>query len=294
MLNIDFNPPIVVGVDGSEDALRALDWASGTAARHGWPLRLVHAYQSSVAGLPAISVTLPPPIDEARTILTEARDRVASTYPELSVSVVHGEGPAPRVLLRESESARMLVVGREGLGRVAELVLGSVSLSCAMRAAVPVAIVPASWQPPPTQHGRIVVGVDRSANCEAAVRYAFEEAKDRDAELVALYGWSQPSRWPEGWPVLADGPRGDSALERVARASLEAWEEKYPEVAVSLVGEATHPAVALRKHAAEADLVVIGGRGHGTVTGMLLGSVARAILRTVDAPVVVVHQPKGE
>jgi nucleotide-binding universal stress UspA family protein len=38
---------------------------------------------------------------------------------------------------------------------------------------------------------------------------------------------------------------------------------------------------------------VIGGRGHGTVTGMLLGSVARAILRHVDRPIIVVHQPES-
>jgi nucleotide-binding universal stress UspA family protein len=38
---------------------------------------------------------------------------------------------------------------------------------------------------------------------------------------------------------------------------------------------------------------VIGGRGHGTVTGMLLGSVARAVLRHVDHPIAVIHEPRG-
>ncbi len=48
--------------------------------------------------------------------------------------------------------------------------------------------------------------------------------------------------------------------------------------------------MALAKYADATDQVVIGGRGHGVVTGALLGSQARAILRHVAAPIVVVHQ----
>ena len=44
MTNSEFIKPVVVGVDGSDDALRALDWAADEAARHGWSLRIVHAY----------------------------------------------------------------------------------------------------------------------------------------------------------------------------------------------------------------------------------------------------------
>jgi len=291
MSNMETHPPVVVGVDGSEDALRALDWAAAEAARHEWPLRLVHAYQVPIAALPAVAVSLPPPTEESRKILDEARSRVERAYPELAVSTVQREGPAPRVLLDESKNARMLVVGREGLSGIAELVLGSVSLACAMHARIPVAVIPAAWVSPESPHGRIVVGVDGSERCEAAVQYAFETAAERDAELVVVYAWYLPSRWPAGWPIGAEMPEIEADLERDLVEYVGKWREKYPQVSVRTVGEFNHPTVALARHGAEADMVVIGGRGHGTITGALLGSVARAILRHMDRPTVVVHQP---
>jgi nucleotide-binding universal stress UspA family protein len=288
----ELNLPVVVGVDGSDYALTALDWAARQAAEHGWPLRLANAYQSYVAAMPAAAVTLPPPTEESTKILVEARARVEAAYPDLPVTTVQREGPAPNVLLRESEQARLIVVGREGIGRIAELVLGSVSLEVATRARIPVAVIPASWQPPAEPFGRLVVGVDGSENCQAAVEYAFATAAERGAELVAVYAWHQPSRWPEGWPLGTDEPRFKADYDRILAGVIAPWRDKYPQVKVSTATEVDHPAVALERHAVAADVVVIGGRGHGTVTGMLLGSVARNILRHLDRPVVVVHQLK--
>jgi nucleotide-binding universal stress UspA family protein len=288
-------PAVIVGIDGSVDALHAVDWAADEAARHRWPVRLVHAYHAPIAALPAVMATLPPPIDASARIRSEARRRVADAHPDLTVAVVHREGPAPSVLLGESEQARMLVVGREGLGRIAELLLGSVSLACATRARVPVAVIPYAWKPPATPHGRVVVGVDGSPNCEAAVQYAFQTAADRGSEVVAVHAWHHTTRWPEGWP---DGwPPGTdtqpflSNLDHMFAESMAQWSQKYPDVHVTTATGVGHPAIVLERYVAAADLVVIGGRGHGVVTGMLLGSVARAIVRHLDRPVVVVREP---
>jgi nucleotide-binding universal stress UspA family protein len=231
---------------------------------------------------------------KAERIVEHARNWVASKHPELAVSVMTAEGPAPRVLLDASKRARLLVVGREGLGRFAELALGSVSLACASRATtVPIAVIPAAWEPPAKPYGRVVVGVDGSANCQAAVQYSFEAASQRDAALSAVFAWHQPTRWPEGWPLTGGAKlRYPADYDLILAESIAGWREKYPNVAVTSIGESEHPADALARHAVRADLVVIGGRGHGTVTGMLLGSVARAILRHVDRPIIVVHQPE--
>jgi nucleotide-binding universal stress UspA family protein len=288
----ELNLPVVVGVDGSDYALTALDWAAEKAARHGWPLRLVNAYQVYVTAMPVAATALPPPTEESRKILDEARERVIAAYPDLTVTTVQHEGTAPSVLVRESEQARLLVVGREGIGRIAELVLGSVSMEVAARAKVPVAVIPANWSPPAEPYRRIVVGVDGSENCQAAVELAFATAAEQEAELVAVYAWHQPTRWPEGWPIGADEPRFKAEYDRILASATAPWLDKYPQVNVTTVSEVDHPAVALERHAAAADMVVIGGRGHGTVTGMLLGSVARAILRHIDRPVMVVHQSK--
>jgi nucleotide-binding universal stress UspA family protein len=293
MSDTEFSRLVVVGVDGSTDSLHALDWAADEAARHGWPMRLVNAYQPIIAALPAVGVHLPEITDESERILKHAQNWVLFTHPDLAVSTMSAEGPAPRILLEASKRARLLVVGREGLGRFAELALGSVSLACASRSTTPVAVIPASWEPPAEPYGRIVVGVDGSANCQAAVQFAFETASDRDAELSVVFAWHRPTRWPEGWPLTGENrPQFPADYDFILSESVAGWREKYPNVAVTTIGESEHPAEALARHAVHADLVVIGGRGHGTVTGMLLGSVARAILRHVDQPIIVVHQPE--
>lgn len=291
MSNLETALPVVVGIDGSTDALRAVDWAAAEATRHGWPVRLVHAYQTAAAALPGVTVTLPPPVEEADRILDEAQTRIAASYPDLTVSMVRHEGPAPRVLLREAEKARLLVLGREGVGRFAEMVLGSVSLAVATKASTPVVVIPAAWDPPTQPFNRLVVGVDGSERCEAAVRFAFETAAEREAELTAVFAWDIPTRWPEAVPLMADTRRFETDYQQLLLEATQVWRDKYPTVAVDLVGEVGHPAEVLRRRAATADLVVIGGRGHGRVTGMLLGSAARAILRHVDRPIAVVHHP---
>jgi nucleotide-binding universal stress UspA family protein len=290
MSNTESNQPIVVGVDGSQDSLRAVDWAAAEADRHGWPMKLVHAYQRAVAALPAVSVELPAPVEQATKYLSEARDRVVAKHPSVSVTVIHQEGQTPRVLLEESEDARLLVVGREGLNRMTELVLGSVSLACATHSKTPVAVIPAAWDAPAEPYRRIVVGIDGSANCEGAVRYAFETAAEHGAELVVVRAWGLPTRWSEGWPSELNKASIEAEIDSELAEWLSSWRDKYQDVAMRAVSVYAQPAAALAKYAAEADQVVIGGRGHGAVTGALLGSQARTILRHVAAPMVVVHQ----
>lgn len=285
----DTEPPVVVGIDGSEDALRALDWAVDEASRHDWAVRLVHAYQRPTAMMPAITVELPAPLDEARRMLDEARVRALSRRPGVPVSMVHEEGRAPDVLLRAGERARLLVLGREGRGRIAELTLGSVSVAVAARASAPVAVVPGGWEPPETPYGRIVAGVDGSPNCRAAVRHALRAAAERNAELLIVFAWDPPVQWPGG----DTGRHVEARFAEVLSAAVGKLPEEFPGVQVTAAVEIAKPAEALRRRAAEADLVVIGGRGHGAVTGMLLGSVARSVIRHLDRPVVVVHQAGG-
>jgi nucleotide-binding universal stress UspA family protein len=283
----DANRPVVVGIDGSDDAHRAMRWAANEATHHGGPLRLVSAYQPLAAVYPNAEYATP--VEEVRDILQTANDELTSSHPGLLVEMVDREGPAPHVLLDESQRGRMLVVGREGLGRIAELVLGSVSLAVATHAKVPVVVVPGVWEMPKVLHDRIIVGVDGSKNCQAAVEFAFRSAADRGAALDVVYAWPQPARMPQGWTVAVDGRRLREDYDKVLNRSIDGWPEKYPEVAVTTHAEVSHPAQALNHHGLAADLVVIGGRGHGLFTGMRLGSAARSILRRVEVPIAVVH-----
>lgn len=276
------NRSLVVGVDGSEASLGALDWAADEAQHHGWPVQLVNAY---LARLPDVAFVGRKPAvakgdEAAKEIFATARQRLdAGGYAGVEVSTATHEGRPREVLLRAAAEARALVVGREGTGRVADLLVGSTSLACAMHSRqTPVVVVPASWDATRSRERPerlVVVGVDGSRRCRAAIDYAFSTASDRSARLVAVLASDAGS---EASQFLTD--------------TLAGWTSKHPDVPLTKVVEFEHPAVAIRRHSHEADLVVIGGRGHGEVTGMLLGSVARAVLYLVDRPTAVVHQPR--
>jgi nucleotide-binding universal stress UspA family protein len=147
----------------------------------------------------------------------------------------------------------------------------------------------------------IVVGVDGSPGGDAALRWALEEARIRDARVHAVHAFEPP---PLPIDVTMIGPPGTVAdvsageLERqsrsaesAARAALEealaraGVAESGIEVRSSLVqGQA---AAVLVNAARDAALLVVGSRGHGAVHELLLGSVSHACAREARCPVVV-------
>lgn len=110
---------VVVGVDGSVVAVRALDEAAAEAVRHGTELEIVFAVTD---------------IDEAGPTLKSAVEQVRRRHPGLPVSTVPVVGDATEALLRRGRDAALTVVGSRGLPGFAGLVLGSVSLRLAAHA----------------------------------------------------------------------------------------------------------------------------------------------------------------
>jgi len=173
--------------------------------------------------------------------------------------------------------------------------LGSTALACATHAEMPVTVVPETWDPYASHTRRIVLGVDGSDRAEAAAEYAFALAAEREMSIVAIHAVEPPSWYPVNDPHTVDPFVEERATyQRVAstvfEASIVPWREQYPTVSVTTVAEKGHPAEALNRHTNDADLVVIGGRGHGLVTGMLLGSIARSVLYRMPIPVTVIRE----
>ena len=136
---------IVVGADGSPGSKIAVEFAAREAAAHGAALRIVSAWEVPPTVLSSDGVA--PDIyqsfeDEARRIGSEAAARVA----ELQASVPREErvveGHAGNVLVAESETADLVVIGRRGHGALTEFLLGSTSHQVADHAHCPVVIVP--------------------------------------------------------------------------------------------------------------------------------------------------------
>ncbi|MEU8033868.1 universal stress protein, partial [Streptomyces sp. NPDC049099] len=167
------NLPIVVGVDGSEPSLRAVDWAADEAALRGAPLRLVHAslwerYEGAL-----LAQELDKPLEEvmALDVVGVARHRAERRQPGLKVTTDVLPEEAEHGLVRESRSALAMVVGSRGRRGITEALLGSVSLTVAGHAHCPVIVLRGSHdnQARAGIHGRIVLGVCGKPAGSAAV-----------------------------------------------------------------------------------------------------------------------------
>lgn len=138
-----------------------------------------------------------------------------------------------------------------------------------------------------SERGFIVVGVDGSPSSVQALRWALGQARLTGAVVRAITTWDFPASY--GWAVAGD----DIDWEGSARAALErAVKEAVDDEATVPVEQDVvrgHPAHVLVHVAAGADLLVVGSRGHGGFTGLLLGSVSQHVVVHASCPVVVVH-----
>jgi nucleotide-binding universal stress UspA family protein len=144
---------IVVGVDGSDGAARALRWAVEEARLRRGDLHVIHAWSVPlVLSIPSEETFgIPPPatsMEEVRTALAKEADNVLAASLEgidagelpLTAEVI--EGRAAHVLTEAAAGADLLVVGSRGLGGFTGLLLGSVSQQCAHHARSPLVVVP--------------------------------------------------------------------------------------------------------------------------------------------------------
>ena len=279
--------PVVVGVDGSEESLRAVEWAALEARRHSLPLRIV----SAPAAVPRLhtSSTSPREIASAlRGIAARALDagitRAEEVAPGLSPRTGLLSGPPALAVAESGAGAAMLVVGSRGAGGFAAVVLGSVSRYAASRAPCPVVVVREESM---AVHREIAVGVRDPQDTGEALAFAFEEAALRDADLVAIHTWFwQPSATHRRAADDADRISAEAA-DRLA-AALEGWREKYPGVRVRHDVVHGHPARVLASYSARTDLVVLGRHGHPDGVGPGIGSIQHAVLDHAHGPVAVI------
>lgn len=139
----------------------------------------------------------------------------------------------------------------------------------------------------PRKH-RIVVGVDGSEPSKEALRWASRVAPAIGADIEAVNSWEFPNSY--GWaPAFLGGwsPEADSA--KVLEQTLDdVFGSERPKNLTASVrqGRASHE---LLVASADADMLVVGSRGHGGFTGLLLGSVSSACAEHAKCPVLVVH-----
>jgi nucleotide-binding universal stress UspA family protein len=141
----------------------------------------------------------------------------------------------------------------------------------------------------------IVVGVDGSPSSVRALRWAVGQAGLVEAPVEAVIAWQDPAIYGMGFdwaPVSYDSDRLAAAAEKVLADSLAQVTAGHqtkgsPAQLVPRVVQG-HPAQVLLEAARGAQLLVVGSRGHGTLAGMLLGSVSQHCVQHAPCPVLVV------
>ena len=286
---------VVVGVDGSEQALTAARWALDVAARRHQPLEVVHSWS---VPLPPVGLG-PAPVglnddnirQAAQRVLDDSVEALGSEAPEVDITGTLYPGTPTAALLEAGERAAMVVVGSSGLDRVTEFILGSVTQQVVAHANCPVAVVPSKGSDEPgVEAGRVVVGIDGSQLSVDATHIAFEEASLRHTGLTLLHAWSAPGYDTAG-VVLPDSFALEDAHSDELRAMAETVAglgEKYPDVHIQQRLRHGRPSKVLADASHGAALVVVGSRGHGGFASLVLGSTSRSLLHHAYSPVLVV------
>ncbi|WP_406115148.1 universal stress protein [Kitasatospora purpeofusca] len=296
-------PAVLAGVDGSPESTVAAHWAAGEALRRGAPLRLLHAWPWLTDGRASFADPEDLPV-AAQRMLAAVAEEVGARHPGLTVqtdvvldAAVDGLVAATEV----AEDADLLVLGSRGLGGFKGLLVGSVSMAVAGRAAVPVVVVrqpgPESGTESATGSAagavpEVVVGVDAGAPSDTVLDFAFREAELRGARLRAVHGWNLPA----AFAVVGFLPSGTETAElqaveeKALAAALAGHRARYPQIEV--VEQARLGAArTLVEDTEGAALLVVGRRRRPHDLAPRLGRTTHAVLHHARPPIAVVPHP---
>ncbi len=285
---------IVVGVDGSEGSARALSWAVEQARAESRPLTLLHSGGESLLRasllLDADGIDQEALYDLLRiadlALMKRTAAEVTAADPELEVEVVLVGTDARSALVEASHRAHLVVIGSRGRGRVASMVLGSVSRYVAAHAVCPVVVCrgPAGSGRP----RRVVVGADWTPSSVPVTEFAFHQASIYRVPLTVLHAlWVVPESLAERPLVTVDDTGGLGAMLAESVAGLG---EKYPDVTVLFELRRGLPDDCLVRATPEDALLVVGRPAHDLVTKVLEGITALAVVERSRGVVAVVPE----
>ena len=284
-------PLIVVGVDGSDDGLRAVRFGAGNALDMGDDLLLVHAVDDAMlAG--AWGVVYDPEVlqNAGATANDQAFEvAVAEGLPKERIRTEVVLGSPGGVLGRLSEVADLVVVGRRSVSGLERMFVGSTSVSVVANASCPVVVISAASTPGPIGNKKLIgVGLNTSPGNHEVLDQAFNAAQRRGAELEILH-IIQP-------PVGIFGPKfSPDDLEeqiRFTRGGIKAVAKRvgkqYPDVKYKVEVVADTPINELVNRSANYDMLVV-GKSEGSIPGFGLGGLLRGLMAHAASPLLICH-----
>jgi nucleotide-binding universal stress UspA family protein len=277
-------PPksVVVGIDGSQAAIRAALWAVDEVAGTDIPLRLLYMRESS----PTASRS------ETRTAMATAEEAVYEAYNaidalgkpvKVEMEIVEGR-PVP-ALIYASESTPLLCIGDTGAGRSSPAGFGSTATTLVHAAHCSVAVVRGDHNGKVTDSRWIVAHVTGSPDDEVVLEFAFEEANRRNAPLVVMTAWRSGFDDLQNDRLIDDDER---RMHAILHRYLELWTPHYPEVDVRIIAAYGPFLNYLTEHAKSIQLVVVGATQTNEVQ-QLVGPAADLALQHSDFVLLVVR-----
>jgi len=188
--------------------------------------------------------------------------------PDVTVDAEAEPGRPSTLLVKASADAEIVVIGSRGLGVMVGALLGSTGLDLAANARCPMVVV----RPDLAGTGdRVVIGYDGSSASESALSFGLDHAHRHDL----------PVR------VVAAQPVG-TELHRITDAELQDAVHRRGGHDAELIQISGHPAEHLLQLSTDACLTVLGARGRGGFSGMLIGSVCQTVLQHAHCPVAII------
>ena len=290
--------PVVVGVDGTDAAIRAARWAAAVADKYAASLHIVYAnpvladLSAAVAG--ALSAAELAKLQRlCHPVLQVAEDTVRADFPALEVTTTRVSNSVKAPLADVSRHARLVVLGSDDVSLGTALLIGSSKLRLAPHSPCPVVAWRGDLIAPTEQE--IVLGVDDLHNSGAAIEAAFEFAERIGVGIIAIRAWStRRAAGDVSIPFLVDWDKVENDYRLQLLGALSPWTKLYPDVDLTCVVDKHRPNRALLSHAGDAQLVVVGSRGHGRLASVVLGSTGLNLLHHSAVPVMICHPSDEE
>ncbi|WP_150461137.1 universal stress protein [Nesterenkonia ebinurensis] len=290
---------VVVGVDGSDHSIGALRLAAEEAGYRDVPLTLIASY--AVTGYAIAAADLSPQIideniirRELEELLENACEHIDTFDGQIRTEVERGD--AVNVLLDYSRNAELVVVGSRGRGGFTGLLLGSTSARLPAHSKAPVLVVPrrftqaalAPGASPLDSNAPIAAGVDGSSQSLLAALEAARLAIEREVGLK-LVSALPPVEPDVSWtPLQEQRRRAFDHIRQRCEQDANWLQELYPGLELQSEIEEGRAAEILIAETGKAQVTVVGTRGRGGFSGMLLGSTSNATMHHAAGPVMVV------
>lgn len=281
---------ILVGVDGSQASYKATWWAANYAKHAGLMLQIVCAYSLPSYAAVSFDSTYTSMGDDntahidAQEILSKAKAIADEQGVEAQTLIVTGDPSS--VFVELSRNYNLIVIGNRGKGGLAERLLGTTSSSLPAYAYCPIIVVPYTDDDGKTLHlnntiQRVAVGIDASQWGIKALEISAELSDANGAELDVI------DAVPGLQGVSDENGVYDSYMEDL-ETILAPVREAHPDLKITKTIVPESAVSALTKASYDHDVVVVGSRGRGGFTGLLVGSTSQGLIQHSAGPVYVV------